>query len=449
MKEIFYPQRKLVCEEWDVVVIGGGPAGCAAAVAAGESGARVLLLERTCTLGGMGTSALVPAWCPFSDKIRQINAGLGERMLKASKTGTPHIAQERLDWVPIAAEHLKRVYDEVVEQAGAKVRFDTLLVDVQTNGAGEIEAVITADKRGLRAVSARVYVDATGDADLVHRTGVSMHVGDNRGGELMPATMCFTLANCGIDKDTPMWRMKEPAEDGGPSLIQRIVRDGKYPDIPDEHIAVAMVGPGCVGFNAGHVYHVDNTDPESVSAGIIKGRRMAAAYREALAEYKPEWFGEAFLVSTGALLGVRETRRIIADYELTIEDYIARRTFPDEICRNAYFIDIHLSSEIARKGDWEKRLNRNAMRYEPGESHGIPYGSLCPKELHNVLVAGRCIGTDRTVNGSVRVMPVCLNTGEAAGLAAAMAARDGGGIRGVDVARLRESIRARGGYLPG
>ena len=459
MRYIQYPERKLACDEWDVVVVGGGPAGCAAAVAAGESGAKVILLERTCALGGMGTSALVPAWTPYSDQVRQIQQGFAARVLSESKKGTPHVSEDKLDWVPIAPEHLKRVYDNFTAEAGVRVRFDTVLAGVITDRKGRVEALVTADKKGLRAVSGKVFIDATGDADVVFRTGVTMHHGDDAGGELMPATMCFTLANVHGFEEGLLPAVKTKGPDGK-ILIQRILADGKYPEIPDEHICMAWAGPGCVGFNAGHIYGVDNTDPDSVSKAVATGRRLAKAYRDALAEYCPQWFGDAFLVNTGTLLGVRETRRIIADYEVTIHDYMARKTFPDEICRNSYFIDIHLMKEKAnpekchaaivtddQPSDWERRVHSRFEKYGPGESHGIPYRSLCPKGLRNVLVAGRCIGTDRAVNGSVRVMPVCLNTGEAAGVAAARAATLDGDIHLVDTQWLRGKIKERGGYI--
>lgn len=454
MKTFPLPAQEIALDDgWDVVVAGAGPAGCAAAISAAELGAKVLLLERSCAPGGMGTSALVPAWCPFSDGEKQLHRGLAGRILAASKEGTPHIAEDHLDWVPIPAEHLKQVYDSFLEKAGVTVRFDTMLLEVAveaSEGVTSVEALVTGDKRGLRAVKAKVYVDTTGDADLVHRSGVPVHHGNDRGGDLMPATLCFTLANVPQNSGHLHSLLHGKGPDGT-NAIGRILASGRYPEIPDGHICLSAVGPGCIGFNAGHVYQVDNTNPDSVSVAMVKGRRLAKAYRDALAEFLPEIFGDAFLVTTGALLGVRETRRIIADYELTMEDYFARRTFPDEVCRNSYFIDIHLSKEEAASGnanDHEKVVTERFERFKPGESHGIPYRSLCPRDLHNVLVAGRCIGTDRVVNGSVRIMPVCLNTGEAAGLAAVRAGSEhAGDIHAVDPEWLRGKISERGGLI--
>jgi len=151
---------------------------------------------------------------------------------------------------------------------------------------------------------------------------------------------------------------------------------------------------------------------------------------------------------------VRETRRVIGDYCLTIDDYLARRSFPDEICRNAYGIDVHYSKqkalELAQKSIEEVReaIQSRTKHYGRGESFGVPYRCLTPRGLANVLVAGRCISTDRQVNGSIRIMACCLNTGEAAGLAAAMAASGGGDVHAVDTNDLRARLKGYGAYLP-
>jgi hypothetical protein len=306
---------------------------------------------------------------------------------------------------------------------------------------------LCADKTGLVLIRAKVFVDATGDADLVARTGVPIHHGDDRGGELMPSTMCVVLANV---KGDPYRRMPDlrKSVDGHPSIMQQMRADPRFAAIPDEHFCLNWTGPGCVGFNAGHIYQVDNTDPASVTRGVMEGRQLAQIYRDALAAYVPDMFAESYLVSTGSLMGVRETRRIVADYELTVADYAARRSFPDEICRDAYFIDIHLLSTEQSDGDnYEQRGHARFEKYGPGDSHGIPYRCLCPRDLRNVLVAGRCIVTDRAVNGSVRVMPVCLNTGKAAGVAATMLGTETD-IHRVDTVALRRRLKERGAYLP-
>lgn len=435
---------------WEVIVAGGGPAGCAAAAASAREGKRTLLIESTGSLGGMGTSGLVPAWCPFSDKERIIYGGLAQRVFEASSREMAHVrARENWwDWVPIDAEALKRVYDDLLHETGAQVLFFTQVVDVQCDRPGHIAAIITANKEGLRAYTADVIIDCTGDADLAVLAGAQWVQGDETG-DLQPATLCFTLTN--VDEyaylNGPSLHPNNPD-----SLIYRIIREGRYPAIPDTHLCNNLIGPRTVGFNAGHLWQVDNTDPASVSRAMREGRTIAKAFRDALAEYFPAAFASAQLIATAPLMGVRETRRIVGEYTLTMDDYFARRSFPDEIGRNCYYIDVHhnpAQSDAAKSTEgYERHAQAHDHRYGPGESHGIPYRCLLPKGLDNLLIAGRSISCDRPVQGSVRVMPPCLVTGEAAGLAAAMAVETATSPGAIDVDRLRARLKAHGAYLP-
>ena len=434
-------------DSFDVIVAGGGPAGCTAAASAAREGSRTLLIEATGALGGMGTMGYVPAWCPFSDEQEVIYKGMAEKVLEDTKAGMPHIKKDAVDWVPIDPERLKRVYDDLVTENGARVLFNTVLSAVDTDGEGRVTTVIVSNKAGLTAYQAKVYVDCTGDADLAAWAGAEFQKGDPDTGGLQPATHCFIIANV----DTYAYAHGTGFQISRPgSPAPRMADDDKYPLIVDAHSCNSLIGPGCVGFNTGHIYDVDNTDPFNVSDALILGRRMAAQYRDALAEYLPAAFGSGFLVATAPLMGIRETRRIIGDYVLTLDDYLARRSFDDEICRNSYYLDVHLTLEQRRQYDAGKyEMNERNLRYGPGESHGIPYRCLAPKDLRNVLVAGRSISTDRKVQGSTRVMPVCLAMGEAAGMAASHAAEtNGNDVHKVDVRNLRKRLKEEGAYLP-
>jgi len=429
---------------WDVIVVGGGPAGCTAAIAAAREGAKTLLLEQTQSLGGAGTTALVPAWCPFSDQQQIIYRGLAEKIFRASQLGTPHVPATQLDWVAINPEYLKRIYDELVTEAGVTVRFQTSLAAVQTGLEGSVDALIISNKAGLQALCAKVYIDCSGDGDLAAWAGAEFQKGDATSGEMQPGTLCFVLSNVNeaAIAQTPQWFDKVHL------AIRQILNSGKYPEIPDMHLCHGKIGSGTYGFNAGHLFHVDNTDPDNLSKAAMQGRKMADALQRTLAEFLPEAFGNAFLVTTGAQVGIRETRRIVGDYVLNLDDYLNRRTFEDEICRNAYPIDIHTTAAEAQDKKEVDAMHR-FPNYGPGESHGIPYRCLTPKGLRNLLVAGRNISCDRPVHASIRVMPVCLAMGEAAGLAAALAAQaQTPDVHAVNTARLRDRLRAEGAYLP-
>ena len=430
-----------VCSDYDVIVAGGGPAGCAAAAAAAREGARTLLIEATYALGGMGTQGLVPALAPYTDKEKIIYRGFAERVLRACTEGMPHVPEDNTEWTPIDPELLKRTYDDMMEEFGVDVRFGTAMADVEA-GDGAVSIVITADKSGLRAWRAGMYVDATGDGDLAAWAGADVMKGDEQG-DLQAATLCFQLANV----DGYAYQYGDSLRYGENPVIDRILASGKYPDIPDRHICHSLVGPGVVQFNAGHVWGVDNTRPETVSGGLKEGRRLAATFRDALAEFFPSAFGNAFLATTAPLPGIRETRRIRGDYVLTVDDYHEMRSFPDEICRSSYFIDVHSPRRPTDPRPAAEKVVSH--RRAPGESNGVPYRCLTPQGLRNVLVAGRCISADRALHGSTRVMPTCLCTGEAAGLAAVMAGNTADAdVHKINTDKLRSRLREEGAYLP-
>lgn len=415
-------------EEWDVIIAGGGPAGTIAAVAAAREGAKTLLLEGTGCLGGMATSGLVSSWCPFSDGEKVIYKGLAEYVFEESKRALKCIKQEQIHGhIAFDPEQVKALYDKMVTESGAKVLFHSFVAGVEMKNESELESVIVSNKRGLTAYKAKYFIDCTGDADLACFAGAEYEKGDKQTGSLMPSSLCFLLSN--IDdyaycfsggtfagnRNSPAWK---------------IVNSDKYPELDSIHCCSNWVGPATADFNANHLFEVDSTNPESVSKAMVLGRRKAKAMRDALAEFWPDVFGNSHLAATANLLGVRESRRIVGEYCLTVEDYLARRSFNDEISRNCYTIDIHQNSNDNKScldyDSWRAFMNKcttvngiNA-KYQPGESHGIPYRCLIPKGFKNLLVAGRSISCDRRVQASIRVMPVAMAMGEAAGMAAAI-----------------------------
>ncbi|WP_243767373.1 FAD-dependent oxidoreductase [Paenibacillus agricola] len=438
------PERELpISYQPDVVVLGGGAAGVAAAIAASRNGASTLLIEQRGYLGGMGTAALVPAFCPYTDGEKPVVRGIGldlmETMKLASGDEFLSMYKDRLDWVPIDVEVLKRVYDDAVLESGAHVLFHTLADQVLMD-EGHIQGIVISNKTGRSVVQAKLYIDATGDADIAAMAGVAFDKGGNEA-ELQPGTMCFLV--CGADKDRYDRFLAETGQKSSLiETIQEAMRNGDLPDGRKRISGTAWISKSVVGFNFGHIFGIDGTNTEDLSRAAIEGRRLIERQLRFLHKYVPG-FEQAHLVHSGDQIGIRETRRIVGDYKLVVEDFINARTFEDDIARNSYFIDIHLAN--AQSTMIVKHL-------DPGESHGIPYRCMLPVGVENLIVPGRSVSSDRPVQGSVRVMPNCFAMGQAAGTAAAMIAVDTAlqsrlGFRQVDIPDLQQRLIEQGAYL--
>lgn len=420
-----------VNDTYDVIVAGGGPAGCAAAIAAASEGRKTLLIEATGNLGGLGTSGMVPAWCPFTDGEKIIYRGLAEKVFRQAKAGVPHEPADKFDWVTINPEYLIGVYDRMVEESGADVLFFSRVAAVEMSADDAVDAVVVANKDGLTAYRPKIVIDATGDGDIAAWAGAEYLKGDAEG-VLQKSTLCFSVAN--VNTEAYLNGPELHSGHNPDSASVRAHRTGRFP-LLDTHCCHNLVGPGVVQFNANHIEIKDTTDPRQLSDAMRLGRRAADQHLEMLKEFRPDAFKDAFVVKTAIIPGIRDSRRIVGDYVFTGDDWRARKSFDDEIGRNCYFIDIH-------------KEGVPHVHYGRGESHGIPYRCLTPKKLRNVLTAGRCISTDDEAYGSLRVMPPCLVTGEAAGVAASLAAasaiRD---IHQVDTDDLRRILKSRGQYF--
>ena len=424
----------------DVFVAGGGPAGVAAAVAAARHGAKVFLAESHTCLGGMSTAGKVMVFMPWGDGVHPLANGFGsrvrERLAKES-----HIKGQAHDM-----EAFKRVYDKEMTEAGADFRFYTRLVDVIAEG-GEIQYVVCAAPSGMWAVKAKVYIDATGNGDLSVWAGAEWKKGDANG-KMMPGTLVSYWDQIDWDR----WAKEKPVGFAGShqpfgAFLPEANRD-KVLSVPDLHFSGIFRQAGGLGLaNMGHAFGVDGTDEASLTKALVEGRQSMVEYERYLHEYLKRGMENARLLATAELMGIRETRRIVGDYVLSHDDYLKRAHFPDEIGRYAYPIDIHPSSADPAAMAEHVRQFQQKYRYQKGESYGIPYRILTPKGIRNLLVAGRCVSSDEMVQASIRVIPACYITGQAAGIAAAMAADKALSVHDVPVGELRQKLVAFGACL--
>jgi len=324
------------------------------------------------------------------------------------------------------------------------VLFHTVVPEVLRSGK-RITGVVLANKEGLSVVEAAVFIDATGDADIAARAGCPFEQGD-ADGNTQGMTLCFTVANG--SREAYLGYVYQTGDGFLARLVTEARNAGEY-DLPDASlVGLSFKNETVAGANMGHVYGYRATDSLSLSAAEREGRRVVQKLLPFLRKYVPGQ-ENLFLVSTGPAIGVRESRRIIGDYRLTVDDYLSCRSFPDEIARNAYFIDLHaVTTEQAARAkaisDTEDKATRKRFSLQPGQSHGIPYRCLLPQGVENLLVAGRSLSADRAVQGATRIMPVCMALGQAAGLAATLSLVAGGNVRAVDTPLLQERLKEQG-----
>ncbi len=426
----------------DVFVAGGGPAGLAAAATAARQGRTVFVAEALNCFGGMATAGALAIFMSFGDDTHFLADGFGREVcdrLKAAELLAFDQGEHERN-VRFSCEGFKRICDEIAKDAAFDFTFQTTFLDVIKSG-DRVTAALCAGKSGLFAVQATAYVDATGDGDLAARAGASFEKGDAQG-NMQPGTLCSLWAD--ID-----WERAKAAGNGmwqQSGKLAQAIAEGVLSQ-PDLHMpGMLPMGPHTGIGNIGHSFGLDGTSERSLTDAVVRARQLLTEYQRYYQRYLTG-YERMELVATAALMGVRESRRILGDYVLTAADYGGRAVFEDEIGRYNYWVDVH----PAKPTQEEFRKHAEYAQMIPlreGESYGIPYRSLTPHGLRNVVVAGRCISADRIVQASIRVMPGCFITGQAAGLAAALAAEGDGDVRAIRVPELQRRLAAMGAYLP-
>lgn len=430
---------------YDLVVAGGGPAGTAAAVCAARLGAKVLLAEATGCLGGMGTSGLVTAFDPMADGERMLVGGLmreivmamHQRGFLAPQVTDAYYSKRYLCWTPFRPEGYKLLLDELAAAAKVEVRYFTRVIAADTADR-TVSGVILQNVEGLRFVHAKTFVDATGDAVLSDLCGAPYREAGRDTPNIMPPTLCAQFGN--ID-----WARAKGANQQ--ALIEQAIGEGFF-TYKDRHVpGLFQAGETTGMLNAGHIFRMNAAKCRSLSEGMARGRRLVQEYLAFYRKYVPGC-EKAELVTTGSLMGVRESRRIVGEYELNYEDYIAKRQFPDQIGLYNAPVDIHVYDDSDAEYQRYHAEFTKVGRLKAGECFGLPYGILVPKGWKNLWVAGRCNSSDVRVHGAIRVQPACSMMGQAAGTAAIQSVATGQPACGLDTAALVETLRRAGAYLP-
>ena len=444
----------------DVIVIGGGPAGMCAAIAAAREGVSVILVEQGGFCGGMATRGLVGPFmtCYDAKGEKMIIRGLFEEIVNrmVERGFAIHPSEVRsgtafTSWIIIGHEHvtpyepegLKVIMDEMLTEAGVKVLYHTDFLHPVLEES-TITGVLVSSKRGLEVIKGKVVVDCTGDGDVATRCGVPYEMGNEELNLMQPASMFFQISNVdpdaveadiqanihnfyrkdGVNYRSFHWRVTEARENGDWDLKRVSIGLFRMPK-PDEW---------CV--NTSRIMGVDSTDNESLSNAEIVGRQQAQHILHFLQKYVPGC-ENARIKSTASYIGIRESRHIQGDYRLTADDLLDSKVPEDSILLAANSVDVH------------GRFGPTSNEYVPikGDYYGIPYRSLLPRGVEQLLIAGRCVSADSTAAGAIRVMPPCMGMGQAAGTAAAMAVKGNTTVRKVDPQDLRKVLKEKGAYL--
>ncbi len=415
-------------KKYDLIVVGGGLTGVAAAVSATREGVKTLLVERAGWLGGaMSNSLVFPFmrwWTPKQGApVKELSDGIFTEMReRLNRYKTP---DKKNHYDP---EYFKFMLDDMVEEAGVEVLYHATLCDVKTEER-IVKSLCFAVKSGRLELEADAFIDATGDGDLFAFAGCDFQLGRDGDGYCQPMTSCFRLYNIDLEK----FREELPAMQ---DLYKQRQAEGKIIN-PRENLLVFFgIGEGVVHFNTTRVIKHNPTDPFDVSKAETLARKQIYELVKLLKE-NFESCKNADIMSVAPDIGVRESRKLRGVHILTAQELKDCTKFEDSIALGNYDIDIHNPAGTGTSHYY----------FEDGTYYTIPYRSLLPKEFDNLLVAGRCLSATHEAQASVRIMPICATMGQAAGTAVSVMKQTGTNAHTVDVKQVQKVLEENGAAI--
>lgn len=428
-----------VIGEYDVVVVGGGPAGLMAATAASRAGRSTILIEKYGFLGGAGTMGGLATFCGMHARVHGVDLQsvhgyadeLLDRMARMDGLNEPHLSVDnRIQALSYDISALKIAADELVLHGGSELLFHASAVGLQMADDKRVDAVIVESKSGRGAIRGRFFIDGSGDADLAAWSGAPYE----RSEKLMYPSLMFRINGVHPDEAGEAWRtvrqLMEEAEAEGTHTFPRkkpIVRPQRNPLEWRSNLTQLSNDDGSA---------VDGTDTRQLTHGEVQGRRQVWDAFSFIRERTPG-FQDSYIVDIAPSIGIRETRRILGEYQLTQEDVLECADFDDSIGVNGWPVEAHVVGDVE-------------FRFAPADSRGynqLPYRMLVPQKVENLLVAGRCASMTQGGQSSGRVTGPCFVMGQAAGTAASLALSGDGTGRGVDVTQLQRRLENDGAYL--
>ncbi len=454
---VMFQQELPIYRSVDVVVVGAGPAGIGAAVAAARNGAKTLVFEAHGCIGGMGTSGMVSPFMTSYDApcenmiIRGVFEELVNRMVEIGGAVDPkgvrneqpyasyfHIGHNNV--TPFDPHAFKLIGMRMLRESGAELLLQTQFVNVIKDG-DRITGVVINNKDGLSVIEAKIVIDCSGDADVAARAGVNYIMGNEEDGNLQPASMFMRIAD--VDMDVVNAHMAEHSDEIRPFfgpfswIIKEFPED--WDNFPRGEICIfADVTPGEFSINCSRILDIDATKAEHVTRATMIGQEQCQHIFQFMKKHAPG-FENSRIIATADAIGIRETRHIEGEYKLTGDEVAACKVHEDAIACMATNMDTH------------NKDNPGGSFFIPknGPFFSVPYLCLVPKGISNLLVAGRAISADAIAGSAIRMMPSCMAFGQAAGTAAAMCAAQGIAPKNVDVQVLRKTLVEQGQFVGG
>jgi len=456
---------KTASKQFDVVVVGGGPGGIPAAIAAARNGAKVLLVEKNGYLGGNMTIGL--PLLAFLDKDgRKVIGGIADEFMndmRSYRTSYGFAATEDMRCPMHNSitfydhEIFKIVAFKKVLEAGIEVLLHSEVI--AANVENSRLRSITLNGKGWRIeVSASVFIDATGDGDVGYLAGATYSTGQKETGTLQPPTLMFTVRNVDLNKtidfirnDPEQMKLCETIECGDGfdadffashpkhvivglrKLFMKLKAEGKLPIERDTLISITSMLPDEVHLNCTRHLGIDGSDVFSLTKAEIEGYIQIEKFMDTLHQYVPG-FENCYITHIKPFMGIRETRRFAGIRELMEQDLLTGKIDDETIGIGSYIIDIHM-------GDGSGTIVKKVPPY------GLPYGMTVSRDIEGLMLSGRCSSMDAVAMSSARVMPICMAIGEGAGVGAALAVKHGISPADVDMKEIREILKNSGVLL--
>ena len=435
MSYINFEREASLAGSYDVVVCGGGPAGFIAAIAASRSGARTALIEQYGFLGGMATAGIVAPLSVFTYNGHKVIGGIPWEFCERLQKMGGGLIEKPLGNVAFEPELYKLCCQRMVLEAGVELYMHSYLCGCECR-EGSIKAVYIDNKNGTEAIRAKVFIDCTGDGDLAAAAGVPMQ--PDEGKPLQPLSTYFVLS--GVDTSTPRMQQAMHHNRQGVNCHCEEIRaellshrhEWGIPEFGGPWFCTTLQ-PGVVTVNMTRTAG-DATSNRDYTRAECELREQVFKMAGVLREHFPE-FKDSYVSAVAVQAGIRETRRIVGAHTITAQEYVSAFRYTDSVSRGAHPIDIHMASGPAQNVTFLK-----TPAY-------VPYRALYSPGFGNLLVAGRCLSADKTAFASLRVQASCMGTGQAAGVAAALASAGGYSVDKVDTGILQQHLRFLGVVL--